>query len=124
MTNTGEYDGIVIYLFDGQKIIEIQDGSGNMVQQLIHGTRYIDELVIMRAKDKGDLYVHQDANWNIVGLTDLGGRVGESYVNTPYGPVTVHQGERDQCGSVNVYGDRNGDQDVDSTNKGTRPRPA
>ncbi len=38
------------------------------------GTQYIDELVMVRVKDKGDLYVHQDANWNVVGLTDLGGR--------------------------------------------------
>ena len=27
-----------------QKIIETRDGSGNMVQQFIHGTHYIDEL--------------------------------------------------------------------------------
>ena len=53
------------------------------------------------------------ANWNIVGLTDLGGSVVERYVYTPYGQVSVHQGERDQCGSVNAYGDYDSDQDVD-----------
>jgi RHS repeat-associated protein len=117
------------------------------------GTRNIDELVQMRVKDKGDLYVHQGersereraatgkpgedarvrpatcpegasttqttggANWNVIALTDLGGSVVERYVYTPYGQVTVHQGERDQGGSVNAEAD--GDGDVDSTDKGT-----
>ncbi|MBU0719700.1 MAG: hypothetical protein KJ749_15760 [Planctomycetes bacterium] len=41
-TNSGEYDKEV-YLYGGHKIIETRDGSSNMVQQFIHGTRYIDE---------------------------------------------------------------------------------
>ncbi len=76
------------------------------MQQFVHGTQYIDELVMMRRKaersegeppaigkvskdarvrattcpqqtstkrvrgGKGDLYVHQVANWNVIGLTD------------------------------------------------------
>ena len=51
-----------------------------MVQQFIHGTQYIDEFVMMRAAGKGDLYVHQNANWNVVALTDLGGNLVERYV--------------------------------------------
>jgi len=78
-------------LYDSQKIIETRDGSGNLYQQFIHGTQYIDELVMVRVADKGDLYVHQDANWNVIGLTDLGGSVVERYVYTPYGEVTVYQ---------------------------------
>jgi len=50
-----------VYLYNGQQIIETRNGSNNMVQQFIHGTQYIDELVMVRVKDKGDLYVHQDA---------------------------------------------------------------
>ncbi len=79
-TNSGDYDATVVYLYNGQKIIETRDGSGNVLQQFIHGTRYIDELVMVRLVDsggtlgaKGDLYVHQDANWNVIALTDLGG---------------------------------------------------
>jgi len=111
VTNTGQWDGTTVFLFDGQKIIETRDGSGNLVQQFIHGTQYIDELVMMRAKSKGDLYVHQDANWNVIALTDLGGSIVERNVYTPYGEVTVHQ--------ETSYGDRDGDGDVDSTDKGT-----
>jgi hypothetical protein len=182
-------DGTAIYYFDGQKIIETRDGSGNMVQQFIapltrrgplrgraalppmgfahhavsraNGTRYIDELVQMRVKDKGNLYVHQGerserkraatgkagedarvrpatcpegvsttrttggANWNGIALILDSGRgfasdashrdskgrpcvkdgVVEGNVYTPYGEVTVHQGERDQGGSVNAEAD-------------------
>ena len=79
-TNSGDYNATVIYLCDGHKIIETRDGSDNVVQQFIHGTQYIDELVMMRVKDKGDLYVHQDANWNVIALTDLGSSVVERYV--------------------------------------------
>jgi len=82
-----------------------------MVAQFIHGTQYIDELVMMRAAGKGDLYYHQDANWNVIALTDQGGSVVERYLYKPYGQMTVHQ--------VTSYGDRDGDGDVDSTDKGT-----
>ena len=111
VTNTGQHDGTVVFYYDGWKLIETRDGSGNLYQQFIHGTQYIDELVMMRVKDKGDLYVHQDANWNVIALTDLGGNVVERYTYTPYGQMTVQQ--------VTSYGDRDGDGVVDSTDKGT-----
>ncbi len=82
-----------------------------MVQQFIHGTRYIDELVMVRVKSKGDLYVHQDANWNVVALTDLGTHLVERYVYTPYGELIVTQ--------ETSFGDRDGDAEVDSDDKGT-----
>ncbi len=101
------------YYYDGHKIVETRVGDSPTTyhQQFIHGTQYIDELVMIRVKDKGDLYVHQDANWNVIGLTDLGGHLVERYVLTPYGEVTVYQ----ETG----YGDRDGDGDVDATDKGT-----
>ncbi|MHC5112196.1 MAG: RHS repeat-associated core domain-containing protein [Planctomycetota bacterium] len=111
VTNSGDLDTTMVYLYDGWKICEIQDGSDNMVQQFIHGTQYIDELVMVRVKDKGDLYVHQDANWNVVALTDLGTHLVERYVYTPYGELIVEQ--------ETSFGDRDGDGDVDATDKGT-----
>ena len=98
-----------VYLYDGQKIIQTNDGSGNMIRQLIHGTQYIDELVQMRAADKGDLYVHQDANWNIIGLTDQGGNVVERCTYTPYGTPTFNP--------ETSFGDWDGDRDVDATDR-------
>ncbi|MBI4718262.1 MAG: hypothetical protein HY763_10690 [Planctomycetes bacterium] len=148
VSNSGEYDKTETYLYEeGWRIAQINDGSGYTVQQFIHGTQYIDEVVTMRVKGersererpaigkasrrlasgplvcpkgmsttrmtggKGDLYLHQDANWNVIAATDLGGAVVERYVYTPYGELTVHQ--------LTSYGDRDGDQDVDTTDKGT-----
>jgi len=111
VTNSGDLEGTVVYYYDGQRIIETRDGSGNLAQQFIHGTQYIDELVMVRVKDKGDLYVHQDANWNVIGLTDQGGSLVERHVYRPYGELTIHQ--------ETSFGDRDGDGDVDSTDKGT-----
>ncbi|MGH8674171.1 MAG: hypothetical protein ACREVG_07670 [Burkholderiales bacterium] len=68
-------------------------------------------MVMVRVKDKGDLYVHQDANWNVVGLTDLGHHLVERCVYTPYGELLVNQ----ETG----FGDRDGDNDVDASDKGT-----
>jgi RHS repeat-associated protein len=111
ISNSGDLDGTTVYFYEGQKICETRDGSGNMVAQFIHGTQYIDELVMMRSAGKGDLYIHQDANFNVIGVTDLGGNLVERYVLEPYGELTVHQ--------LSSYGDRDGDGDVDATDKGT-----
>ncbi len=83
VTNSGNLDKTEVYFFDGQKIIETRNGSNQMTAQFIHGTQYIDEVVMIRAKGKGDLYVHQDANWNVVGTTGLGGR--EATAASPIG---------------------------------------
>lgn len=81
----------MVYLHDRKKISGTRDGSGNVYQQFIHGTLYIDELVMVRVKDKGDLYIHQDANWNVIGLTDQDGRLVERYISRPYREVIVHK---------------------------------
>jgi RHS repeat-associated protein len=111
VTSSGDFDKTEVYFYDGQQVVQINNGSGTMVQQFIHGTQYIDELVMVRVADKGDFYVHQDGNWNVIGLTDLGRHVVERYVYTPYGELIVHQDTG--------FGDRDGDGDVDSTDKGT-----
>ncbi len=59
------------------------------------------------ATNKGDLYVHQDANWNVIGLTDLGGTLVERSVYKPYGEVTIQ--------AETGYGDYDADGDVDAT---------
>jgi RHS repeat-associated protein len=110
VANSGDLDGTTVFYYDGQGIIETRDGSGNLVSQFVRGLRYIDEVVMVRVKDEGELYVHQDANWNVVGLTDLGGRLVERYVYRPYGEAIVHQ--------LGGYGDYDGDGDVDANDRG------
>jgi hypothetical protein len=90
-----------------------------MVQQFVHGMEHIDELVMIRMKDKGDCYDRQAERdeggsvkeRNVVALTELGGNVVERSVCTPYGELKMHQ----ETG----YGDYDGDGDVDGTDKGT-----
>jgi RHS repeat-associated protein len=122
VTNSGEFDGTTVYFYNGSQILETRNGSGNMVQQWVY-RGYIPDpdpqpdpgcqspIVTMRVKNKGDVFIHQDAVGNIVALTDLGGSIVERYAYTPYGELTVHQDTS--------YGDRDGDQDVDSADKGT-----
>jgi RHS repeat-associated protein len=118
VASSGDLDGITVFYYDGQGIIETRDGSGNLVNQFVRGLRYIDEVVMVRVKGEGELYVHQaegdqggsPKDWNVVGLTDLGGRLVERYVYRPYGEVTVHQ--------LGGYGDYDGDGDVDANDRG------
>ena len=35
MTQSGSYDEAVVYLYEGQKIVETRDGSYNLYQQVI-----------------------------------------------------------------------------------------
>jgi hypothetical protein len=51
----------VLYLYDGQRIVETRVGASPTTyhQQFIHGTQYIEELIMVRVADKGDLYVQQ-----------------------------------------------------------------
>ena len=42
VTNAGEYDETVVYLYDGWQVLETRDGSGNVTRQFIHGAQYID----------------------------------------------------------------------------------
>ena len=106
VTNSGQYDKTEVYLYDGQKIIETRDGSNNMVQQFIHGTQYIDELVMIRVKDKGELYIHQDANWNVIATTNMAAFVVERTILSPYGELMIEQ--------MTGHGDADGDGDVDN----------
>ena len=109
VTNAGQYKGAVVPYYDGWEPIELRDGSGNMRQQFVRGTQYVDELVMMRRADHGDLYVHQDANWNVIALTDLGGSVVERYRYTPYGQMTVD--------AETSYGDADGNGVVNSSDR-------
>jgi len=74
--------------------------------QVIHGTRYIDEVVQLFLQDAGRVYVHQDANYNVTTLTDLTGRVLERYFYSPYGQleavISNHPFDYDDDGDVDA----------------------
>jgi RHS repeat-associated protein len=104
VTNAGDLDGTTVYYYNGQQMIETRDGSGNVLMQVIHGTRYIDEVVQLFLKDAGRVYVHQDANYNVTTLTDITGRVLERYFYSPYGQleavISSHPFDYDDDGDV------------------------
>ena len=91
VTNAGDLDGTELYFYGkGHQVIEVRDGSENMIRQVVHGTQYIDEPLFAVFKD-GVAFVHQDANYNVVALTDFAGKVLEHTYYTPYGIQTVDQ---------------------------------
>ena len=69
-----------------------------------------------RAADRNSIVPRRGSG---VSRTDLGHHLVEHYKYTPYGELTVDQDEGDQGGSLNSYGDRDGDGIVNSTDKGT-----
>jgi len=87
-------------------MIETRDGSGNVLMQVIHGTRYIDEVVQLFLQDAGRVYVHQDANYNVTTLTDITGRVLERSFYSPYGQleavISNHPFDYDDDGDVDA----------------------
>jgi hypothetical protein len=58
-TNSDNLDRTTRQSDNSNEIINTNDGSGNLVAQMYHGTPYIDELVGMRL-EHGRVYVHQD----------------------------------------------------------------
>ena len=91
VTNAGDLDGTELYFYGkGHQVIEVRDGSENMIRQVVHGTRYIDEVVLEILPD-GVAWVHQDANYNVIALTDFASQVLEHTYYTPYGIQTVDQ---------------------------------
>ncbi|MCC7290423.1 MAG: hypothetical protein IT449_00005, partial [Phycisphaerales bacterium] len=109
VTQSGDLDGIYLYFYDDWEILEIRDGSSNVLQQVYHGTQYIDEIVAMRL-ERGYAVVYQDANWNTMATADLAGRVLERVFTTPYGSPIIEP--------ETFFGDYDGDGDVDSTDDG------
>ncbi len=109
VSNSGDLDGTTRYEYNGHQMIEMRDGSDNVLLQAYYGTQYIDELVALKL-EHGYAVVSQDANYNVTTLTDLVGRVLERVFYTEYGQPIIE--------SVSYFGDYDGDGDVDSTDDG------
>jgi RHS repeat-associated protein len=104
VSNSGDLDGVTEYYHHGNQIIETRGGSGNLETQVYHGTQYIDEVVGQRIANMGRVYVHQDANYNVTGTTDLTARQIERNYYSPYGQLEVavdsHPFDYDDDGDV------------------------
>jgi RHS repeat-associated protein len=106
VSNSGDLDGVTEYYHNSNQIIETRDGSGNLETQVYHGTQYIDEVVGQRIANMGRVYVHQDANYNVTGTTDLTARQIERNYYSPYGQLEVavdsHPFDYDDDGDVDA----------------------
>ena len=67
--------------------------SGTTVALYVWGAAYTNELVVEYLPSDGSLvrnWVEQDANWNVISVTDDSGNVLERYRYTAYGEVTFY----------------------------------
>jgi len=98
VSNSADWDDEFHYYYDGQRMIETRDGCDYVRKQYVWGVGYVDELVQI-ATNFGDnnlcdrfYYACQDANYNVLGVTDAAGVLVERYEYTPYptakGPST------------------------------------
>ncbi|NLE61596.1 MAG: hypothetical protein GX616_24855, partial [Planctomycetes bacterium] len=84
------------YYYDGVRRIQTVDDNATPANaaddltehEYVYGPEYVDEFVLESHKSGGaqqDFYVLQDANFNVMALTDAGGGVVEQYQWEPYG---------------------------------------
>ena len=100
-----------------RQIIEVRDGSDNVERvrwTSDYGTQYIDEIVCMDVNEDADTdplestdsryFVHQDATWNVLCLTqgrgDNKGSIVEYYQYDPYGRRQVFVDDEDSNGKA------------------------
>jgi len=115
--NCGDWDGTFHTYLDGQRSIELRDGSDDVLKQYVWGTQYVDELVqigINVAYTSTDDCEHffwalQDAHYNVLAVIGgIDGRLVERYEYTPYGQRTVFS-----HGWLSADVDGDGDVDLD-----------
>ncbi len=143
VTNSADPDRTEHYYHDGQSVVEVRNGSDQMIRQNVWGLTYIDELVQTSVKTR-HFYALQDANFNVLGVTTHGGKLVERYEYTPYGRRDVYslgylRADFDGDGDVDTFdygawqagfgmtegataadGDADGDGDVDAFDDGIR----
>ena len=127
MTNCGDWDGTYYSYYDGWKVVELRDGSEQVLKQYTWGRQYMDELLLIAInQDPQNAYlpvgleenlcerffwVLQDANYNVLGLVNAAGKLIERYEYTPYGQRTIFSH------GWNIA-DLDGDGDVDGADSG------
>ena len=91
--NSGDWDCEYHYYYDGQQMVEMRDGSDDVLKRYVWGLEYVDELIgIMTGDSYGcSHYALHDANYNVIGLVDTDGDLVERYEYTPYGQRTIYK---------------------------------
>jgi len=106
VTNSEDLDATYHYYYDGQRCIEVRNGSDAVLYQHVWGQLYIDELVQKYVNgdpvddpdfdstdpdhDPRNYYALEDAHFNVIGLVDSNGDLVERYEYDPYGQRQVY----------------------------------
>ena len=92
-----------------------RDAAGCTLKQHLWGARYVDDLVQIAVNDdptdaneadcESFYYPMQNANFNVIGLSDANGTLVERYEYTPYGQRTVYKkaGSDDELTTAPLY---------------------
>ncbi|MFQ5507387.1 MAG: RHS repeat domain-containing protein, partial [Planctomycetota bacterium] len=80
----------VIYLYDGQQVVEERDGKGNLLRQFVWGAG-VDQLCQYKTGKLAaqTFYAHENAIGSIAALVDGAGKTVERYDYDPFGNTTV-----------------------------------
>ncbi len=125
----------VIYLYGGWQVLEerewdtngegAEDDKWEPRRQYVYGATYIDEVLIFDkdTDDDGDCvdgggssrrFYCQQANWNVIAVTDSSGDTDEKINYAPYGEATVTvQGGHSATGNPYLFQSRRWDTEVD-----------
>jgi YD repeat-containing protein len=105
VTNSGDWSNgasgmtYEYYWDENWRMLETRNGSDQTLTQHLWGARYVDDLVQIAVNTNltsGNTcgtayYALQNANYNVIGLTDAAGTLVERYEYTPYGQRTVYK---------------------------------
>lgn len=93
-TTTGALKRDVRFVYDGVQEIEEQTATGQTQATFVWGSEFVDSLLqfqrtSLHPEGAGSFYVHQDARYNVVAVTDTGGVVRERRKFDDYGQQTL-----------------------------------
>ena len=99
--------------YDGEEVVEEYDGSDNLLRKFVFGQE-IDEIRVMIAPDVADVdddgnttelktfYFHHNLIGSVTQVTDQDEQVVEQYDYTPYGQVTIEDGDGTDLNGVSA----------------------
>jgi len=92
ITNAGDLDNEIEYLYDGQQVIE--ENFADMALVYLYGRSLDEPLTVdidegLDFEPDGTFYYHQDARNNVVAISDEDGELMERITYNPYGIPTI-----------------------------------
>ncbi len=111
--NSGDWDCTYRYYWDGWKMLEVRNGSDEVLKQYVWSLRYIDSPILRDENKNSDgdctdgaderIYYVADVNMNITCLTNENRGVLERYTYDPYGNVTIYNADYSSTRSTSSY---------------------